>query len=502
LTGGIYLLKQGLQRRLCVTVNTVADSGAMPLVMNGITDVSVGSVVSRPSAKAGMDSYQEEDLQRIRDDWKQLFARRKKYLEKQLQDLTKKYEKTEAEAEREQHLIRQWISLTEENNSIHVPLAGSGIPGAPLSPTYDPHPGLEKHFPVLFLNMKDDLLCVQDEDGNVYEEQVPAGLYSTVPQENHGQSIDIPIIRHHLADDGVQVSNVSNVNGTKAELGAVCVWDSSIHNSPHLNKCTALNERVYLLVKVSVHLMHPAIMEVILRKRICVQISKKNQGLNFYSLMKRFGRHGKLYQTGVRYDIVSNIPKASEELEDRETLAQMAAEEEDAFAMEGETYIEQYIKGLGAVENLLAVDHVRQKLALNEMLQARGAPTSLALGPAIRKTASVPNISMLSGFDVTKSESTSELSAMAESFHAATGLPSKNTPRSDRIAARPKSLFTPNLTPKGLSSEFLCVVSRKYCLMYSCLVCVVYIDRKSLHNVGAWLSTSPYALGMGSESYG
>jgi hypothetical protein len=29
----------------------------------------------------------------------------------------------------------------------------------------------------------------------------------------------------------------------------------------------------------------------------------------------------------------------SHELEDRETLAQMAAEEEDAFALEGETYI-------------------------------------------------------------------------------------------------------------------------------------------------------------------
>lgn len=43
-------------------------------------------------------------------------------------------------------------------------------------------------------------------------------------------------------------------------------------------------------------------------------------------------------QSGVTYEIVSNIPKASEELEDRESLAQLAASGEDS-SFDGETYI-------------------------------------------------------------------------------------------------------------------------------------------------------------------
>lgn len=39
------------------------------------------------------------------------------------------------------------------------------------------------------------------------------------------------------------------------------------------------------------------------------------------------------------YEVVSNIPKASEELEERESLAQIAATGEEASAADGETYI-------------------------------------------------------------------------------------------------------------------------------------------------------------------
>ena len=40
-------------------------------------------------------------------------------------------EKSEADVEREQSLIDQWVCLTEERNAVLVPTAGSGIPGAP-----------------------------------------------------------------------------------------------------------------------------------------------------------------------------------------------------------------------------------------------------------------------------------------------------------------------------------------------------------------------------------
>ena len=65
-----------------------------------------------------------------------------------------KQDKTEDEAEREQSLVDQWVCLTEERNSVMVPAAGSGIPGAPAD--WDPPEGTEEHIPVLFLDLNAD----------------------------------------------------------------------------------------------------------------------------------------------------------------------------------------------------------------------------------------------------------------------------------------------------------------------------------------------------------
>lgn len=56
---------------------------------------------------------------------------------------------------------------------------------------------------------------------------------------------------------------------------AVCSWDSSIHDSVHLNRVTSPNERIYLIIKATVQLSHPASMELVLRKRIAVNIYNK-----------------------------------------------------------------------------------------------------------------------------------------------------------------------------------------------------------------------------------
>lgn len=53
--------------------------------------------------------------------------------------------------EREQSLVDQWVSLTEERNAVLVPAAGSGIPGAPAD--WTPPQGMEPHIPVLFLDL-------------------------------------------------------------------------------------------------------------------------------------------------------------------------------------------------------------------------------------------------------------------------------------------------------------------------------------------------------------
>lgn len=94
-------------------------------------------------------------------------------------------------------------------------------------------------------------------------------------------------------------------------------------------------------------------------------------------------------QTGVTYEVVSNIPKSSEELEDRESLAQLAASGDD-LECDGETYIEKYTKGVSAVESILTLDRMRQNVAVKELEQSQPGQTL-----SMRKTASVPNFSQV-----------------------------------------------------------------------------------------------------------
>ncbi|CAG2057453.1 unnamed protein product, partial [Timema podura] len=101
--------------------------------------------------------------------------------------------------------------------------------------------------------------------------------------------------------------------------------------------------------------------------------------------------------------------QASEELEDRESLAQIAASGEDSSLSDGETYIEKYTRGVSAVESILTLDRLRQSVALKELLQSQGQSM-------MRKTASVPNFSQIMRFDggldvggVVRSESATDL---------------------------------------------------------------------------------------------
>lgn len=54
-----------------------------------------------------------------------------------------------------------------------------------------------------------------------------------------------------------------------------------MHDSELLNRVTSSNDRIYLIVKVVVRLSHPAYMELVLRKRLCINIYNS---LSFTSL--------------------------------------------------------------------------------------------------------------------------------------------------------------------------------------------------------------------------
>ncbi|XP_069190100.1 kinesin-like protein KIF13A isoform X5 [Procambarus clarkii] len=386
LTGGAYQLRQGQQRRIVCRVKPVSNSGTLPLICEAITNISIGSVCGRLRCQRQLDSYTEEDLTVLRERWSEALKRRRMYLDQQIQKIINKGDKNECDTEREQSLVDQWVSLTEERNAVLVPAAGSSIPGAPAD--WDPPPGMEAHVPVLFLDLNADDFSTQGFGDNL----TLAGNNAIIPKENCNKFFQLPIVKCYEKD-----------------VCAVASWDSSIHDNMYLNRLTPTDERVYLIVKSVVRLSHPAPMDLVLRKRLAVNIYKK-QSLTSKFVKSFIGSSNTLYETGIMYEVVSNIPKASEELEERESLAQMAANVDDSHTEDGETYIEKYTKGVTSVESILMLDRLRQNVAVKELLQSAGRPL-------MRKTASVPNFSHLfgsmeGGLDgVTRSGSVMDLNA-------------------------------------------------------------------------------------------
>ncbi|KAK7063154.1 Kinesin-like protein kif13b [Halocaridina rubra] len=420
LTGGVFQLRQGQQRRIVCRVKPVSNSGTLPLICEAITNISIGSVCGRLKCQRQLDSYTEEDLNILRERWSEALKRRRMYLDQQIQKIINKGDKNERDMEREQSLVDQWVSLTEERNAVLVPAAGSNIPGAPAD--WEPPPGMEAHVPVLFLDLNADDFSTQGfgETSNV------AGNNAIIPKENCNKFFQLPIVKCYEKD-----------------VCAVASWDSSIHDNMYLNRLTPSDERVYLIIKAVVRLSHPAPMDLVLRKRLAVNIYKK-QSLTSKFVKSLIGTINTLYETGIMYEVVSNIPKASEELEDRESLAQMAANADDSHAEDGETYIEKYTKGVTSVESILMLDRLRQNVAVKELLQSAGRPL-------MRKTASVPNFTHLfgsldGGLDgVTRSGSVMDLNAQLLST------PTQNAHHSEKNKHR-YSLPGPSERPFGLSS--------------------------------------------------
>uniref|UniRef100_G3P0U5 Kinesin family member 13A n=1 Tax=Gasterosteus aculeatus TaxID=69293 RepID=G3P0U5_GASAC len=349
----------------------VQNSGTLPLLVEALVSVSIGCVSARSTKlqrpldsyqkeeEDDMDSYQEEDLNCVRERWSEALIKRREYLDEQIKKIINKQEKSEEDIEREARLVEQWVGLTEERNAVLVPASGSGIPGAPAD--WTPPAGVEAHIPVLFLDLNADNLTVNEQ----LTGPRAAGLNSILPKEHGSQFFYLPIIRH-----------------SDEEVSAVCSWDSSIHDSVHLNRITSPNERIYLIIKATVQLSHPASMELVLRKRIAVNIYNKQSFTQ--SLKRRMSLKNALYSCGVTYEIVSNIPKASEEPEERETLALMAARADSEQTQDGETYIEKYTRGVLEVENILSLERLRQAVTVKEALTTKGRH--------LRRSISTPNV--------------------------------------------------------------------------------------------------------------
>ncbi|KAM3603413.1 uncharacterized protein V6R79_021811 [Siganus canaliculatus] len=368
-TGGIYQLRQGQSRRVHVEVRSVPDSGTMPLIAASILSVSVGDVKVRQIRPKGgelhwgvdeeMDSYQEVDLDRMRKQWLETLTQRQEYLDQQLQKIVSKPDKSEDDVERESQLLEGRLTLTEERNAVLVPAAGSGIPGAPVERV--PVPGMETHIPVLFLDLS------ADDFQSSLSAPLAGGLDALLSEEDDDEFFDLHIVRHFDPEVKVEAS-----------------WDSTVHDCPQLSRVTSADQRVYLTVCTAVQLSHPAHMQLVLRKRICVSVTGR-QGFA-QSLLRRMSHRSTIPGCGVTFEIVSNIPGDIHGPEDREMLARLAASAEDDESADSEAAIEKYLRSVLAVENVLTLDRLRQEVAVKEQLAVRGkAPRRCLSSPNINR---------------------------------------------------------------------------------------------------------------------
>ncbi|XP_007936962.1 kinesin-like protein KIF13B [Orycteropus afer afer] len=374
-TGGIFQLRQGQSRRIQVEVKSVQESGTLPLMEECILSVGIGCIKVRPlrspkthetfhEEEEDMDSYQDRDLERLRRKWLNALTKRQEYLDQQLQKLVSKHDKTEDDADREAQLLEMRLTLTEERNAVMVPSAGSGIPGAPAE--WTPVPGMETHIPVIFLDLNADDFSSQDN----LDDPEAGGWDATLAGEEEEEFFELQIVKQH---DG--------------EVKAEASWDSVVHNCPQLSKGTPSDERVFLIVRVTVQLSHPADMQLVLRKRICVNVHGR-QGFA-QSLLKKMSHRSSIPGCGVTFEIVSNIPEDAQGVEEREALARMAANVENTASADSEAYIEKYLRSVLAVENLLTLDRLRQEVAVKEQLTGKGKLN--------RRSISSPNVNRLSG---------------------------------------------------------------------------------------------------------
>ncbi|XP_036438074.1 kinesin-like protein KIF13B isoform X2 [Colossoma macropomum] len=363
-TGGVFQLKQGQSRRIQVEVRSMHDSGTMPLMVDCVHNVSVGNVEVRPVPRVGdeeMDSYQEKDLERLRSQWLAALTKRQEYLDQHLQKLVSKPDKSEDDVERESQLLECRLTLTEERNAVLVPSAGSGIPGSPAQ--WVPVPGMETHIPVLFLGLSADDFY----DG--VSVPLAGGLDAILSGEDDDDFFELQIVKQH--DTAV-----------KAEAS----WDCTVHECAELSRGGGPEQRVYLTVRVVVLLSHPAQMQLVLRKRICVNLTAR-QGFA-KSLLKRMSQRSTIPGCGVTFEVVSNIPGDMQGPEDTEMLARLAASTEKP-AEDSEAAIEKYLHSVLAVENILTLDRLRQEVTVKEQLASKGKNR--------RRCLSSPNVHRLSG---------------------------------------------------------------------------------------------------------
>jgi len=317
MTGGVYQLRQGQSRQINIRINTTKPNSIMwynGLLFNleayKIDRVLAGNVIGKESGvNQPLDSYQDIDLNNLRDKCKEILESRKHYLYSQLSLISSEVT-NEEEKERYESLCKQLVSLGEEQAALDAPEDNSGLPGSTIE--WEPAVGMEKHVPIIFLDIDQDETTSGSFEGitrhdlsgdlntsdDYYEDDFESNQSSLMlgagltnkkwssgcerhiicgkdcflkDEQRDSRFVDLKLMRWNdsssmvemvaceefkelantdATSQSIEVSSGEDLNGLKA----VVLWDSSIHQSALLNQVTPANKNVYLTIKVNLKL--------------------------------------------------------------------------------------------------------------------------------------------------------------------------------------------------------------------------------------------------------
>ena len=236
LCGGIYQLKQGQSRRIQISVQNVQSSGRTEL--GSIQNVEIGSVVVRAKQDVPLDSFQEQDLNIIKEKWGDMLMLRKEYLDREMKNLMDKHDKTSEDVEKETKLIDEWLQMQQERNVLaHSDF--SKILG--MSKNWYLPLGYESRHPIIFIDVENELV---HRTGSL------------------------------LGENDDQMIPLKFKLDTTSKLYAVATWNANDHENKHLMGITAPKDKVYMILRVTLAMKHPLGCKITLRKRLQLRIVK------------------------------------------------------------------------------------------------------------------------------------------------------------------------------------------------------------------------------------
>ena len=336
-----------------------------------ICQVEMGSPLARSKLQRPLDSYQAQDLDAVRHAWALAVAQLKDFVDKEIHKIDRKTQKTSADSRYEQALIDQKNCIIDELNAALVPedLEDDAVCG---------QLGMEMATPLLFLNTANiDGL----ESATELADHLPqVGATVSLPKEQQcDRFLVLPILR----------------DLEQGEVGCLVAWDSSAHNSVYLNRVTQEQERLFLTVRATVRIRDPLPLDLVLRKRICFSVYKRQSFVSRFRKTLGYSTGHLLKGLGVTYELVGSVPATFGDVNTEAGGEEDQAEEEEEGGRE-ESFFDEYAQAVTAVETILGLERLRQEDLVLELVARNeaalgGAPITLPTAE-LRKTLSIPSL--------------------------------------------------------------------------------------------------------------